>query len=152
MSSYQFQVLRTTRNNILKLAGNFSSEELNLIPSGYNNSLAWNVGHVLVTQQLLFYRLSGSKCYISDELIDKYRKGTKPTSPTGEAEMEFIKQNLVSTIDYAIDDLAGNKFGEYKAYSTSYGIELKSVSDAIVFNNIHEGLHLGYMMAMKKLI
>ena len=152
MSAYQFQVLRTTRNNILKLADNFSSEHLNLIPPGFNNSLAWNIGHVLVTQQLLFYRMSGSKCYISEELIDKYKKGTKPMNPTGESEMEFIKQNLMSTIDYAIDDLAGNKFREYKAYQTSYGIELKSIGDAIIFNNLHEGLHLGYMMAMKKLI
>ena len=35
--------------------------------------------------------------------------------------------------------------------TTSYNVILKTVEDAIVFNNIHEGLHLGYMMALNRL-
>ncbi len=33
---------------------------------------------------------------------------------------------------------------------TSAGIRLESVEDAIAFNNFHEGIHLGYVMALKK--
>ena len=42
------------------------------------------------------------------------------------------------------------KFENYTPYTTSYGISLNNIEEAISFNNIHEGLHLGYMMALSK--
>ena len=30
------------------------------------------------------------------------------------------------------------------------GVDLSSFEDAILFNNIHEGIHLGYMMGVRK--
>jgi hypothetical protein len=29
------------------------------IPEGFNNNLIWNIGHIIVSQQLLVYKLSG---------------------------------------------------------------------------------------------
>jgi hypothetical protein len=42
-------------------------------------------------------------------------------------------------------------FPDYTAYSTSFGIDLKNIQDAIIFNNMHESLHFGYVMAQKEL-
>ena len=39
---------------------------------------------------------------------------------------------------------------DYTAYSTSFGIDLKNIQDAIIFNNMHESLHFGYAMAQKR--
>jgi hypothetical protein len=36
--------------------------QLNIVPDGFNNSIAWNIAHILVTQQLLHYKLSGKDC------------------------------------------------------------------------------------------
>jgi hypothetical protein len=54
------------------------------------------------------------------------------------------------TTDRLDRDYQEGIFRHYVPYKTSYGVELNNIDDAIIFNNIHEGLHLGYMMAMVK--
>jgi len=41
-------------------------------------------------------------------------------------------------------------FVGYQSYLTSAGVQLESVEDAIVFNNYHEGIHLGYLLGLRK--
>ena len=49
-------------------------------------------------------------------------------------------------------DYDNGLFTEYSEYTTSYNITLSSAEDAIAFNNVHEGLHFGYIMGLKKAI
>lgn len=147
-----FETMRVTRDNIIQLAEGFSNDQLNSIPVGFNNNLVWNLGHVLVTQQLLVYRLSGLPSYLSDDVIDRFRKGTKPEALISEAEIGEIKQNLTELVEKTKEDWSAGKFESYKEYPTSFGVTLRSSADAMQFNNNHEALHLGYMMAMKKLV
>ena len=65
------QLLKTTRTNFLNLLNEFSLEQINQIPQGFSNNLIWNFGHLVVTQQLLCYKLSGNEMYISDEIVNK---------------------------------------------------------------------------------
>lgn len=146
------ETLRVTRNNIINLVDGLSNDQLNKIPVGFNNNLAWNMGHVLVTQQLLVYRLSGLPGYVTDEVIEQYRKGSRPQAPVSELEISEIKDQLVHIVDKTKEDWSMGKFLEYKEYPTSFGVVLKNAGDAMQFNNSHEALHWGYMMAMKKLV
>jgi len=41
-------------------------------------------------------------------------------------------------------------FTNYSDYETSFGLNLTSIEEAISFNNIHEGIHFGYLLAMVK--
>jgi hypothetical protein len=129
----------------------FSLEELNKIPDGFNNNIIWNIGHAVATQQLLVYRLSGSDVLVSDDFIDRYRKGTKPESDVSQAEVDYIKSLLFSTIESTQEAYESGVFKKFTEYtlSTTKGV-LKSVENAIEFNNYHEGLHLGYILALKK--
>jgi hypothetical protein len=47
------------------------------VPEGFNNNIIWNIAHVIVTQQILVYKLSGLPMIVTDEMVEKYRKGTK---------------------------------------------------------------------------
>jgi hypothetical protein len=58
----------------------------------------------------------------------------------------------MDTAAYLREDYQHGVFKSYKEYPTSYGFELKSIDDAIIFNNVHESLHLGTIMALKKLV
>jgi len=147
-----FNILRITRNNILNSIEELSLEQLNKIPNGFGNNIIWNVAHVLVTQQLLVYKLSGVSPRISDELIDKYKKGTIASSDVSQQEIEEIKNLFIQTVDWLEEDYTNDVFNNYTEYSTSYNITLNSTEDAILFNNVHEGLHFGYIMAMKKMV
>ena len=50
------------------------------------------------------------------------------------------------------EDYKNNYFGNYDRYETSYGVVLGNVEQAMEFNNVHEGMHLGYMIALNKVI
>lgn len=147
-----FAILRTTRNNILNSITKLSVEQLNKIPEGYNNNIIWNVAHVVVTQQLLIYKLSGVLPKLEDPFIDRFKKGTEPSGKIDNEEIEEINTLLVKTVDWLEEDYAKGVFKTFNEYSTSYGYALNSTNDAILFNNVHEGLHFGYIMAMKKLV
>lgn len=144
--------LRITRNNLLKVLAPFTNEQLNTIPPGLNNNLIWNFGHVIVTHQLLCYKLAGEEMKIENELVAKYRKGTKPEGIISDKEITLLKGYALDLVDHFERDLQTDKFQNYKPYGTSYGVELSDIQQATLFNNIHEGMHLGTMLAMRNLV
>ncbi len=149
---YHFDLLRASRRNVLGLTQQLSLEQLNHVPAPFRNNLAWNLGHLVVTQQLLCYRLAGQPGYIDDEMIAKYRKGTAPLGPIDATELEQIRQLLVDLVDRTEQDYAAGVLSSYKPYATSYGLDLNSVEDAIHFNNLHESMHLGTCLSLRKMV
>jgi hypothetical protein len=145
-------ILRQTRQNIINLINNYNTEQLNQIPKGFNNNLIWNFGHILVTQQLLCYRLAGLDCALENSVIDAYRKGSSPKGPITEGEIQFLKEHCFALVDQLEKDYAAGRFQEYQTYSTSYGTTLHNIEEAITFNTVHEAMHLGSMIAMQKLV
>jgi hypothetical protein len=149
---YTFSMLVQTRQNILSIVNKYDLEQLNKIPTGFRNNLAWNFGHVLVTQQLLCYRLSGLDCYIEDAWIDFFRKGSQPDNTVGKEDWSYLKTQFIEQAELLKSDYEAGKFIGYKQYPTSYGMELSNIEEAIQFNNVHEAMHLGTMITMTKLI
>lgn len=147
-----FHKLRVGRALMLKSIKALSNEQLNFIPKDFNNNIIWNIGHILVTQQLLVYSLSDVTPKISQERIDTFRKGAKPERKISKAEVLSILEEFKNTVDQAEVDYKNGLFKTFKEYPTSYGLTLQSTDDAIIFNNIHEALHLGYILAMKRVI
>ncbi|HQE33390.1 MAG TPA: DinB family protein [Flavobacterium alvei] len=147
-----FNVNTTSRNMISKILEKHTLEQLNKIPEGFGNNLIWNIAHVIVTQQLLVYKLSGLPIMVSDELVEKYKKGTKPEQAATQDEVDEIKSLLFSTIEKTKEDYANGIFKNYTEYPTSTGFVLNSVQDALNFNNFHEGLHIGILMSIRKLV
>ena len=68
-----------------------SLADIHKIPEGFKNNIAWNVAHLVVTQQLLHYKLSGLNPLCPDDLIEAHRKGTSPTKTFTAEEFEELK-------------------------------------------------------------
>tara|TARA_R110002020_G_scaffold9988_17_gene38782 strand:- start:490 stop:948 length:459 start_codon:yes stop_codon:yes gene_type:complete len=149
---FNFDVTLKNRLVLKQFLDRFSLEELNKIPDGFNNNIFWNIAHTVVTQQLLVYNLSGLKMNVSDDLVANYRKGTKPEGEVVQEEMSRVKDLLLSTIEQTETDYKKGLFENYKSYTVTTGTTLNSVEDAITFNNFHEGLHLGSILALRKAI
>lgn len=147
-----FEVNRTSRKMLSSYFENYTLEQLNKIPEGFSNNLIWNIAHVLVTQQILVYKLSGLPMSVSDEMVELYRKGTKPERDVTQAEADEIKALLFKTVDQAEADYNSGIFVNYQEYPTSTGFVLQSAKGALEFNNFHEGLHIGIMMSIRKFI
>lgn len=146
----EFSILKTTRENIQGLMSSFSADQLVKIPENFKNNLLWNYGHVIVTQQVLCYKLAGIKMNISDDIIDKYKKGSIPSGEFNPDDLKIFNELCFRNVELLDSDYKKGLFTTYTKYQTSYGFELNSIEDAIKFNNSHEALHLGYMMALKK--
>ena len=150
--STDLKILKITRQNTINLIKAHTLDQLNEIPQGFNNNLMWNFGHVIVTQQLLIYGLSGIKMYTDNEMVAAYRKGSKPAANVGQSEYEELMHLANSTISDLEKDYAEELFQEYRIYTTSYNMTLSNVEEAIQFNNVHEAMHLGTCLALKKFI
>ena len=150
---FTFQVLNNTRGIFSKIIENNSLEVLNKIPEGFNNNIIWNIAHVVVTEQLLVYRLSGLQPALSVDLINKYRKDTKPEGATSQEEVNEIKGLLFSTTEKIKEDYKSRVFKSYNAYTVSTtGNTLTNIEEALQFVSIHEALHYGYVLALLKSI
>jgi len=145
----QFDILNATRNNILNAIKDLSLDQLNTVPKGFKNNIAWNVAHIVVTQQLLCYKLSGLDIELNAAFVDRFKKGSEASNIT-QNELDSIKNQLLDFSNQLEGDYNGGLFKNYNEYPTSYNVTLNSIEDAIQFNNVHEGVHFGYIMAMKK--
>ena len=147
-----FKIWKTNREKYLAFLENYSLAQLNKIPEGFSNNLIWNIGHAIVVQQRLIYSASGFPINISDELVNSYKPGSKPTSVDTQETVEQFKSLLLSLQPQTIEDYVNGKFVSYKELTTSTGFNIASIKDAIEFNNYHEGLHLGMMMNIRKFV
>ncbi len=145
-----FDLLRKTRANFLKIASGLSETQLNTIPPGFNNNILWNLGHIWVTQQLLCYKLAGQAMLVSEEAVSKLKKGSAPKAGETLPVLESFKDDLLGLVERLEKDYQAGLFKDFDTYETSYGYTLSCIEDAIRFNNLHEGLHLGYVMALKR--
>ncbi|WP_236974339.1 DinB family protein [Membranihabitans maritimus] len=151
---YQFEALEKTRKTILRILDGLTMDQLNIIPEGFNNNIAWNFAHLVVTQQLICYYFSGLPLEINKDLVNKYRKGSTPSEsqPMSREEWEYFKNLFLSNVQTTKEDYQKGKFENYKSYTTSLELTINTIEDAINFNNVHEGLHLGYILALKRVI
>jgi len=150
---FTFKVLENTRGILKKIIENNTLENLNKIPKGFNNNIIWNIAHVLVSEQLLAYKLSGLDSTLSDDMINTYRKDTKPNGNVSQAEVDEIKDLLLSTLEKTKEDYYDDVFENYNAYTVSTtGNTLTNIDEALQFVAIHEGLHYGYILALLKAI
>lgn len=147
-----FEILKITRRNQLAAIKDLTLEQLNVIPQGFNNNLIWNLGHVIVTQQILCYKLSGNPLNVEDDLLNKFAKGTLPSPNFEFTDLERLKKHSKSLVEQLEKDYNSGLFKKFDKYPTSYGYELNSIEDAINFNNVHEGVHLGYIMSLKRAV
>lgn len=147
-----FKIWETNRKLYLEYFDNYSLEQLNKIPSGFSNNLIWNIGHIIIVQQSLVYKSSGLPGYVSDELFNLYKPSTRPTTTTSQREVNELKELLISLIEKTKSDFYSGKFIAYNERTTSTGFHLASLEEAIQFNNYHEGLHLGFMMNIRKFV
>ena len=148
----QFDILTKTRAIVLHYISGLSLDQMHVIPEGFNNHIAWNIAHLVVTQQLLHYKLSGKDCLVSDDLITAYKKGTKPSIVFSQEEFDeviILFKGLPKTLE---EDYESSIFSEYNSYKTNTGFVIDTMEKAIIFNNFHESLHLGVIMSLRKLV
>jgi hypothetical protein len=153
MTEFVFKYIRRNRELFLELVNSLSIEQLNKIPEGYRNNIAWNFGHIVVSTQLLCYVRPQVDASKEISYRAKYAKDTKPESFIEQEEIDELKKQLVSTIDAIESDLQNGVFKNIKPYSTAtYGHEMHSIEEILTCTLAHDSFHYGYALAQRKLV
>ncbi len=126
------------------------SDDLTTIPKGFKNNILWNIAHSITIQQRLAYSLSGEKMHIPEDFVEKYGNGSVPEENITAEEINRVESLLFSPLEKTKEDYEKGIFKTFTTYTTSAKITLKNIDDAILFNSYHEGLHLGYIFAIRK--
>lgn len=147
-----FKIHLQIRKNLLEILESTPFLNLKKVPNGFRNHIFWNVAHAVVTQQILHYRLSGNDLKISDFWVENFKKGTEAGLDFTSSEVDFLKEKLLTTHDDLVKDYHLGIFENFTPYSTSFGVELLNIEEALVFNNTHEALHYGYILSQRKFI
>ena len=130
-----------------------SNEQINLIPPGFANNLIWNYGHMVVTQQMIVYGLSGLPLYVDREPIAAYRRGSKPEQNVSRVAVDRLVDLHAETISLLEKDLNRHDlFQNFQEHTTVFGTTMTDHREGVIFNNIHEGYHLGIMQAIRKFV
>lgn len=145
-----FDDLAIIRKNFLEYLHQYDLEHLTYIPLGFQNHIFWNCAHALVTQQLMTYYLSDNEMLVSNDWVMRFKKGTIGDQNVTEEDVRILIKLLQTTQVRLRKDYFAENLSLFRPYETSFGIKLETIEDAIRFNNLHESLHLGYIMALVK--
>lgn len=148
----QMDTIKKVRLYLLDQVKDLSVEELNEIPPGFNNNIAWNLGHLVAAQQGVCYARAGVKPIVDEQFMATYKPGTKPERYIDDTEIQLIKDVLITSLDQFESDYEKNLFTNYTAFTTRYAVELPNIDDALQFLYYHEGLHSGHVIAVKRLV
>lgn len=101
---------------------------------------------------MLTYGLSGLEFPVDTKFVKMYGKSSFPSTEISKEAIEEIKTQLISAIKQTKIDYEKGVFKNFNEYPTSTGITLKSIDDALQFNTFHEGIHLGIILSIKKIV
>jgi hypothetical protein len=147
-----FAITKNSRKSLSHFLDTTSLEKLNKIPEGFNNNIIWNIAHIIVVQQMLSYKLSGFPMLVSDEMVAKYTRGTKPLNDFIQSEIDEIQTLLFETINKTEVDFNDGIFKNYQEFSSLSGFRMRNIEDALAFNYYHEAIHTGMIMSIMKFV
>lgn len=148
---YLLQLFQQNRKNIISILEAHNLEQVNAIPSGFNNNLIWHAGHLLVGQQALIYMFSGLAPQVPlEDWFPKYGTGSAPDGNATQEDLDQIIDFLKTTSTKTVEDYHAGAFKTYKLYASEYfGVSMNNIEEAIHFNTFHEGVHYGWMASIQ---
>ena len=147
--------IKNFRLHLLNQISNLTTEQLNHIPSGYNNNIIWNLAHLVSAEQNMCYVRSGLPVTVEDKYFTPYISGTKPVDFVKGEDIEAIKAMLITSVDRLQVDLDNNAFVNYTPsimIPKVYGFEVSNIEEALEYLLYHEGYHSGCILSLKRLV
>ena len=157
MTDGTLDAIRKTRASLLAAADGLPAEAWAEVPEGFSNNVLWNVGHVAVTAELLTYGLAGLAGLdlpAPPSAVAAFRKGTSPAEWAAPPALDATRALFLGGPDRLEADLRAGRFdgAPFRSYTTTPGVTLASVGEAVAFDLYHEGLHAGAVLALRKLV
>ena len=144
MNEYLFDQLKVVRKNTINAVKDLTDSQTDNIPTGFNNNIRWNLGHVYLVQERFAFGFTEIPMRLPEGYVDLFGKDTKPSEwrvqpPT---LAELIK--LLDDQTNRIQEKLHNRLDEVlaKPLTMPSGLTLKTVREFLTFSMYHEGMHV----------
>ncbi|WP_426327756.1 DinB family protein [Pedobacter sp. R-06] len=149
---FECEILRASRNRLLRLIETSNNEILFKIPAGFNNNIIWQIGHCITSQQRHMYMRSGLPMYISKQFMESFKIGSSPRSWEINPDVNEVKHLLIDTVNHLESDLESSLFVNYEPFDLPIGFRVKNHVEALQAANYHEAEHSGQILTYLKLL
>jgi hypothetical protein len=134
------------------LAG-LTDEQLTTVPEGAANSILWNVGHIVMSNYGMLHGASGVDVPAPAEWGPLFKGGSDPANWGDDAPSPSEIMNAFNAqADTIIAGLKNDTFDNFQPMELSPELKLNSVDEALGFIIIHEGVHHGNIIVLRKLL
>lgn len=144
---------RILRAKIIEIVQSLSLEQLNIVPPGFNNNIAWHFGHLVVTTPILCYLRSGVQPEKQIPLADKYKVGTRPEGFINQEEINYFHPTILTSLDEIEADYNKGIFKIVAPYTTkTFGVSMDNIDAILECCAVHDALHTGNIITMSRLV
>lgn len=145
--SVLFEQLHTYRRELLGMVEGVSEVESKIIPNGFNNTIQWNLGHVLVDQYLWIRALTKEEMPISMKFNEWFGYGSKPSDFTNETPTVSQLIAMLKEQPFIIQEKYQDRMEE-EFPPTDMG--MYTIEQVLIRTIFHEGIHLSTIREIKR--
>ncbi len=153
--AYALHLFERTRHTIAAEIQDLTDAQLLRVPDGFANNIAWNIGHVIALQQSMIYERSGLPAAVElAEMKQMYWGKTSPADWTETPDPQALLTMFMRHPAQLRADVDAGKFTNvaYAARTSGSGVQMQTVVEAMHYNNTHEALHRGAILALKDFV
>ena len=145
-----FEEMNIWRGYFIKTVKNLSEDQWTKIPEGFTNNILWNAGHVVWCQAAFIYDMSGVPSPLPENYPALFKNGTSPSDWESTPDIEELLKHMAEIGPQIEADYAAGKFKERQPFNQ--GFKIDTFEEAMNFNAWHEGIHLGTVTSLMKLV
>ncbi|WP_144549582.1 DinB family protein [Bacillus sp. X1(2014)] len=145
-----FDQFEFARNVTLKVVQGITEENADIIPSGYSNSLRWQLGHIYVSVEGIVFHFANETPNLPEGYMELFNTGTNPTDwktipPTIEEILPLLSEQVKR-----VKETFSGRLDEKIAQPLPIGpLKLETIGELLSFASFHESEHIGIIKSLK---
>jgi hypothetical protein len=146
------RMMHSTRGFTLQAVDGIGRDKLMKVPKGFSNNLLWHLGHIVVVQAALLYKRAHRQLPVPDSYFGDFFHGTSPADWNGQPDTEQLFELLRTIGNTVTEDFRAGVFRDYPPFTLGNGVAINDADEVLTYHIMHEGIHLGMMLSIKKLV
>jgi uncharacterized damage-inducible protein DinB len=143
-----------SHRNIQSIVQDVSFDAALKVPDGFNNSILWNVGHILLAAEQFLFITTNRESILPEHYVQLFSRGTKPSEWTMEPpSLESLLEQLDTQTERVKRTFLENIDEKIPTPFQFPGLPpLETVGDVLLLTLYHETMHTGQIKALKRLV
>jgi hypothetical protein len=143
--------LEEERKLLLDRTKDLTVDQYNIIPTGFNNNIIWNMGHILVVSEDVLYGNSPYQRPVHQFAKSRFQKGSAPDEIIGEDDISLLRHSLQQTAQFYKRCSGMDRSGYEIPSASDTGMTI--VGDEIMrFLLFHEDMHYRKIARLSEIV